>query len=987
MPTNRSHRLCLAGVLVCGLLLAPPKALAQEEFGRLYGSVGDGNGTPLPGVTVTLAGPGATQSQDSDALGKFRFPRLGPGRYSLRAALDGFSPLEQPNIEIRAGRTITLPLKIVPEIDEVITVTSETPLLDERKLSRGTLVSHAELEGVPTAGDALALVNQAPGVMIDQIDVGGSDNNQGRFSAPGVDSRQNDWLIDGVPITDMDVQGVAPLFFDLGQADQVELSTGGNDLSKATAGVAINVVTRRGTNEIRGSARYLITDQDLFWFFKESSPNVDPNDFPPGQGTEIEANQIERIENYGFELGGPLLRDRVWLWGSFGRNEFAETQVGGFPFANQTEQIAVKINAQLSKSNSLIASWNEGDKEAANFGIGQGVAWASAWNQMGPGATVLKIEDTHIFSSQLLLTGRWAEVDGRFSLVANGCLAAGSCDEAKEFLRDANGVEQNSYESGQIDYPSSEWKVDGSYFFGTGRISHELAFGGRWREFESSDNFHWPGGRDIGHFAGENLGLPDGVGMFFAQRGEGPPVTQEYGSLWVQDTLTSGKWTVNAGLRYDRQQGENPAFSVPANPALPEYLPAVEFEGNDGGRFDWQSVSPRFGVTYALGEERNTLLRASFSRFPGALGRAQIDRLNPVSPVYGNFFFSDGNGNDMWDGREEEFWLCCADGYDPANPTDLGTPNRTDPDLGPELTDELVLGVEHALRPELVVGASLTWRTTSDVLEERAFLRELDTGTERLARREDYVFFGSLEVTQPDGQPYDVDYYTLDPARFVLTGGNLLVNGDRQVDYLGASLTLTKRLTNRWMLRGFINYGRPEWDIPESFLVFDDPTEAVVGDLRAADKDGDLFAQFTQGGRGGRLLHSTWSFNLNGMVQIAPERPWGFNVAGNLYGRQGYPIPLFARSFTPDVGRKLARAVATADDFRYDDVYTVDLRLEKEFRAWDHAALTLSADVFNALNAGTVLGRVPRLNLPVANYVLDTLSPRIWRLGVRFNWR
>jgi hypothetical protein len=821
--------------------------------------------------------------------------------------------------------------------------------------------------------------------MVSQIDVGGSNNQQGEFTAAGVDAGQNDWLIDGVQITDMSFNGASPTYYDMEQFEQVELSTGGNDLSKATAGVSINMVTKRGTNEIRGSARYFITDEDLFWFFKQSSPDVDPDDFPPGQGSDIETTQIDRIENYGFELGGPLLRDRLWLWGSAGRNDYSATLVNGFPEANHIENFAAKLNAQLSESNSLLASWNRGDKRQSNRGLGPSVSWEAAIEQEGP-TTITKIEDTHVFSSKLFLTGTWSRVDGGFTVISNGCIAAGSCDEAEEYLWDANGVEQNSWWSGEFVSPSSEWKIDGSYFFGTGRISHELAFGGRRREYESRDSFHWPGGRNIGHLAGENLGLPVGVGMFFAQRGEGPPVTQDYTSLWVQDTLTSGRWTVNAGLRYDLQRGENPPFDVPANPALPEYLPAVEFEGNDGGGFDWESVSPRVGVTYALGEERQTLLRISFSRFPSALGWEHIARVNPVNAVWGNFFFADGNGNDMWDGREEEFWLCCADGYDPADPTDLSTPNRTDPGLDPELTDELVLGVEHALRPELVIGASLTWRNTSGILEERAFLRELDTGAERLARREDYVFFRDIEVTQLDGQPYTVDYYTLDPARFVFTSGTLLLNGDREVDYLGASLTLTKRLTNQWMLRGFINYGKPEWEIPASFLAFDDPTDASVWEVRNADDDGSLFAQGSGRARS-LLLHSTWSFNVNGMYQIAPDRAWGFNVAGNLYGRQGYPIPLYTRTFTPDVGPKDARAVATADDFRYDDVYTMDLRLEKEFHAWGRSSVTLSADVFNALNAGTVLQRQPRQGVPVSNYVIETLSPRIWRLGVRFHWR
>lgn len=79
--------------------------------------------------------------------------------------------------------------------------------------------------------------------------------------------------------------------------------------------------------------------------------------------------------------------------------------------------------------------------------------------------------------------------------------------------------------------------------------------------------------------------------------------------------------------------------------------------------------------------------------------------------------------------------------------------------------------------------------------------------------------------------------------------------------------------------------------------------------------------------------------------------------------------------------------MTSADDFRYEDVYTVDLRLEKELRAWGHGALSLSADLFNALNDGTVLRRETRLGLGSSNYVVETLSPRIWRLGVRLGWK
>jgi hypothetical protein len=135
------------------------------------------------------------------------------------------------------------------------------------------------------------------------------------------------------------------------------------------------------------------------------------------------------------------------------------------------------------------------------------------------------------------------------------------------------------------------------------------------------------------------------------------------------------------------------------------------------------------------------------------------------------------------------------------------------------------------------------------------------------------------------------------------------------------------------------------------------------------------------------VLHSTWSFNLNGMHQIAPDRPWGFNVAGNIYGREGYPLSPWTRYFVFGTGTSFAQAVEESDAFRYENVYTTDLRLEKEFSATGNLGLTVSADLFNVFNEGYVLERELETNLSTSYWVLETLNPRIWRLGVRLNWR
>lgn len=108
--------------------------LAQEATGNLYAKVTDTEGAPLPGVTVTVTGPVGTRVLPTDGLGNIRFLKLDPGAYSLTAELEGFSTVEQPDIVIRIARNTEIEVQLSAAVEEVITVTSESPVLDERKL-------------------------------------------------------------------------------------------------------------------------------------------------------------------------------------------------------------------------------------------------------------------------------------------------------------------------------------------------------------------------------------------------------------------------------------------------------------------------------------------------------------------------------------------------------------------------------------------------------------------------------------------------------------------------------------------------------------------------------------------------------------------------------------------------------------------------------------------------------------------------------------
>ena len=777
-------------VLVALLALAPA-ARAQDQTGSLYGAVTDNQGAALPGVRVELTGIGAPRTQFTGPQGQFRFLNLDPGNYALAASLEGFSTVEYPEVNIRVGRNTTLEIKLSPAVEEVITVTSESPLLDERKVSKGTTISQIELEKIPTARDPWAIVTQTPGVLSDRINVGGSESGQqAMFTAPAATDDENSFAVDGVVITDMAAIGSSPTYYDFDQFEEIQVSTGGTDIEKISSGASLNLVTKRGSNSPRGSARYLLTDADKqFGILEQATPDIS-GDLENGDGngglnaqtlTGTPGNQINEVVDFGFEAGGPIVRDRLWVWGSYGRNDIKQFAQNGDPDNTLLENSAIKFNGQPTGSNSIVGSWNRGDKIKDGRRPASNFASEATWNQTGP-TEVWKIEDTHVFSADLYLTGLYSYVDGGFSLQSKGAgYPSPNIPITQETLLDVDGIYKNSYYGGLTDRNTDNYQVDGSYFFSTGSLNHELKFGVSYRDFKVESPFGFPG-RGLAHLTAEgagNVGVSEALGVpgddaVFALQTSAIPTEQEYTAGWLQDTLTSGAWTINAGLRYDDQSGKNEATTVAANPSFPQYLAAKSFNGNDGGGFTWQTISPRVGVTYALGEQRKTLVRASYSRFAEQLSSADITRVNPTGASFIYAFYDDANGNNFYDDGER-FEVLSFGGFDPNDPAAISTPNVNDPNLDPSLTDEIVAGVEHALLPEFVVGLDLTYRKVSDILVTRPFIID-ETGTKRVATRDDYVFDHSVtsdgvDDSQPAGrQAVDGQLLWL-PRRYLGRGG------------------------------------------------------------------------------------------------------------------------------------------------------------------------------------------------------------------------
>jgi hypothetical protein len=961
-------------LLAIALVATPVLAQFGSNTGGIQGRVTDEQGGVLPGVQVTLRGPGAPQTVYSDARGEFRAANLDPGTYTLTLTLAGFQTVNRENVVVSLGRNteLTIPMGLT-RVEAAVTVSSEAPLLETKRVQNTAVISQQELKSIPTARDPWVILQSAPGVAIDRINVAGSESGQqSNFLSHG--SSGGTFTVDGVNLTDMSALGSSAAYYDFDMFQEMQVITGGGDASIAGAGAHLNMITKRGTNDVHGSARVYGVDERF------QSSNI-PDEALEQATPVTSGNHIQSLQDYGAEVGGPVWRDHIWLWGAYGRDQINLVTALGASDKTTLENLNAKLNWQIVPSNAANGWWMHSDKLKFGRSAGPTRPQETTWDQTLPQNT-WKVEDSHVFSSSLFATAQYNGINGNFTLDPEG-------GNRQAFI-DEGGVWHNSYQIYAAPRPQRQAKADVSYFFNTGSLGHELKAGFGYLSSGARSHSIWPGNA-VGDLAGGTYGslfdctdaAGDTLPCAVVTRQSNLVVDNKYWSAYLQDTFSLDRLSINVGVRWDKQTGENQATVVPGNPSFPDLLPAIDYPGS-GEPFTWEDFQPRLGLTYALGANRTTVLKASYARYAEALGTGLIDNINPIAGVsYAYYGWNDANHNNLVEvGEVDTSVLLNNRGFDPANPGAAVSVDTFDPDINAPLTDELLFGIDHELFPAFALGVAYTYRKFEDqIFRSRTGLT-----------RDDYVLDQIFTGTLPDGTAYSVPAYS---SVVELPPGYVYSNrSDYDQTYHGVDLILTKRLANRWMARGSFTYNWNKQHVGSGGCV--DPTNIVPG--QSADVGNpqtgysaqtcadDVVVGVRSTGSGDKnsvFLSSKWQFSMNAMYQL----PLGFNVAGSFYGRQGYPINWWRRVFGSD-GEQRDLAVSDLEDQRYDNVYELDMRLEKVVAITASANLTISADVFNVTNEDTILQRFNRLNrsgLAVGNTndIKEIQSPRVWRFGLR----
>jgi hypothetical protein len=288
------------------VLAMSTSAFAQTFTGGVRGSVTDAGGV-IPGVTVQLINEGtnATRETVSNDQGAYDFSAVNPGTYTIKASLSGFKAYENRGIRVGTQQFVTMDIRLeVGQLQETITVTGEAPLIDTSNASTGAIIDSRQLESLPSAGrSAFLFAVTVPTVIASgdaQFNRQQDQTNASLLSLGGGTRRGNNYLVDGVPITDMRNRASANPNMEAIEGVNVQVHQYDAETGR-TGGGTFNVATKSGGNDWHGSGFYQTRPR---W-------GASNNFFAALAGQPLPKTYFHQG---GGGIGGPIIRNRTFFW-------------------------------------------------------------------------------------------------------------------------------------------------------------------------------------------------------------------------------------------------------------------------------------------------------------------------------------------------------------------------------------------------------------------------------------------------------------------------------------------------------------------------------------------------------------------------------------------------------------------------------------------------------------------------------------------------
>ena len=936
--------------LCLGLLVAvTAPAWAQRTTGEIIGKVTDESGAVLPGVTVTLRGPGVAGAPTAvtSETGVYRFPVLPPGTYDVLYELSGFATLKREAIPIAVGNTVELDVTLkVSTLSETVTVTGESPVVNLASAQVSTSYNREWLWNAPVRRFSyFDLINEAPGVS-QTSQVGsttsatslGSSTNENQYQIDGTETSSTPW-----PNTDV--------------VEEVEvLQLGASAEYGNVQGAVFNIVTRMGGNTLHG-------DGNVYFQHNNLTSNNTSTIKNPVTGLAVDqcpATASPRVNcpynlaahrDTTVQVSGPFIRDKFWFFWSLQYHRIYDSQPGvdpKFPAKSDARRVFWKFNYNITPNHRLLHGYHDDFYWIPDIGTAFD-APSSQNNEHGHNPTP-NIVYTGVLSKNTFIEGRFA---GFWLQESNEPLQEGAPRVATRFFDRDTGFttgglgswsEVRSWRYGP-QFKLSHYAED---FMGG---SHDLKLG---VQASTNGNVSLSVPNDALTTYGLTPGrLPIGTQQLPFYRGTRAKWTGAY----IDDTFRLGnRATLNLGIRYDYSKGYYPAF-----PFVDASLnPTGKTSAPNDDVYSYSVVSPRFGVNYKIGSK--TVVKGHFGRYYSALER-DFAAIVPSTTTLFNF---------------DCVTVACA----PAQRTNFtstsATNQRVDPNRHDPYSNQYILQVEHELVANLGLQVNYVRKDGHDYAGWQDIAGQYQQVT--------YIDNAGIDATN---QPVQV-WRLLTPASdrvFLLTTPSGPDGRGLFSKYNGATFMLTKRMSHNW--QGVISMvlSKSEGRIS---------TSARTGPSSAQSSAAGSFAQTAAGPNDyvnteGRLIGDR---PVVSKAQVIYRFPWGIMAAVNAQHQTGrlWSRRINVSSPVARLGFPSAPAInmeANTGNRRVADVNLIDLRAQKDFRmsADAHTTLSVFLDALNMGNTaafenlGSQTGTASAFGVPT-RYIL----PRRLQLGAKIRW-
>jgi len=930
--------------IMCAVLLSAASAVAQDTTGAIDGTVRAPDGALLPGVSISLVSPdsGRTRTTVSNDSGAYRIAALPPGAYRITASLDGFAPHSR-TLQVKLGTTVSYPITLeLGAVTDVVEVTGETPVVNLTTSTSGTNLDVARLDALlPLNHDTTQIAILVPGTVPgDQnfnpvtqacltgmcgFNVGWGTPGQALLSHQGGSVAENLYVVDGLNITNFS-QGMGSSFVPMAFAEEVQVKSGGleAEFGRTTGGV-VNMVTKSGTNSLRGDAAVLWSPESL----QEHSPTTFHQDFPNEsfESTEVTAS-----------LGGPLARDRLFF---FLFLRYLDTERTALPsgarylFEEATPYWGGKLDWSVTARHRLEASYISDDVNTDVTRVVSIPGFESLYpGSLNRGGNNGILRYTGVLAEHFLLS---AQV-GRNEFARYDSSQTDQCPVSVD-----RRVEPSESlgcwvldEVGTWSDTRTAARADVDWFLG----NHSLRAGADFELAEtekdvrnSGDSYYW---YDLaGNWSGLFPDLPPETELVvvnhLTDRGT---LEAESKAAYAQDSwAVTRNLTLNLGLRWETYKHRNAAGE-----------PFLDVD---------DAIAPRFGFVWDIGGSGRSRLYGSAGRyhipypmFPSAVLASAKTDTNDVYKL-------DGGVNP--DGSPEGLGplilqLPWSDGET------KGAREIAANSLEPIAQRELILGFEQLLSDDWRVGVRGIAREHESVIEYMSLGQTLWEiyGIPCLSPE----VLGSLADCENDafrianpGEGFDGWFDLdgdgeLDPISLT---AEQLGYPDPVRNYYAVELVASRRFANNWMLEASYVWSHSYGNY-----------EGLVKSDKWGETSAGITTNFTERGlmdhASGDLPNDRRHF---GRLYGAYSWPWGLGVGGTFFVQSGRPINSFGWHPTdPWAGQQgfLRQSFFTQGEpmprgslGRTETVWWLDLSVRYDWR-WGGADLYARVDAFNVLN-------------------------------------